>query len=314
MSNVASFNNPSTGFRLENAVQGRSLALTRSGVTPTQTPSVFDGAGPFVLTPNQLETALVTGLVFRNGPTLSSVTLQLPSTASITSIISAVGVTNPNTPGAWVSLRLINQSASTTITLVAGDGSTTIAQQTIQALTTQTYTLCEVIGGVVVLQDTYHLIRRQRQFVTAQLSQPQTLVARPAPVLFDTIVTQSPSTDLVSFNVGTSSLEVAPGVVVLLNVNFSVTNPPASAVNGGPTAQIAPAGQVVTPLTGIIASSSTFLLNNTSGEFVLSAVYTNTTLATTFLQVYLIFFNPPRIVEAAPGITAQFTATQVAQL
>lgn len=311
-SNTAAFNDPSIGFRLDDTVQGRSRALLRSGVTPTQTPMVLVGAGPFVLTPNELETALITALVLRGGPAFGTVTVQLPSTTSITSIISSVCITNANTSGAWVPLRLINQSSNADVQLLAGDINTTITQQTTQSLTTQVYTLCEVPGGVAVVQDTYHEVRQPRQFFTAQLSAPFIPGAVTGAIPFDTIVNQSPATDQLFFDTGGHTLNVAPGVVVLINVNITITN--TQAFGQGPLMAIAPPGQSVSPLTGVIAAMSTFMPALGTNEYVLCTVFTNQTAGLASLQVYLDNVFSPFTVDASSGITSQITATQVAQI
>ena len=310
------------GFRVHNGALGQTLGQLKSGVSTTQTPIVLVGNnGPFTLTGDQLATSLGAGLVVR-GTGQGPVSVVLPSTATILNVLSSLNVNtttssgSDQTYGAWVSLHVINESASQVVNIVAGDGATGVTQQGTSPSSAQTYVLYEVltIGSafqVRCVQDLNVTIFPQPQYVTAQFSTSQIPGGGTAfPIEFDVIYNQSPLNNLVNYSVLTNLLTIAGNTTALINGRVTIAN-----VGNVPIQvdiELSPFGQVAAPLVGTIAGSANHIGVGDAREFSFSVVQRNLTTSPTAWSVYLTGYTPgtAEILVTAASIP-QLTATQI---
>lgn len=277
-------NIPGIGFSMQPASIGQTLTNVKTGLTTTQTPIYLSGATSYTLGANQFASALQSALFVQDGGTIT-----LPSTITLLNVLSDGSL---KTFGAWVSFTVINQSQTNSVNIVAGDVNTNVTQVGTAPNSTQTYIVYEVLGmnsafQVCVVQDVNPPSFGKSQYLTAQLSTTQTSSGTLMLVPFDVIFNQSPSHDRLNFLTTSSTLVVGPGVSVLINASVTVqSNLAIQAIV--PVLELAPAGQVASPLVGTIAGSSIYVPPPDGiGALFLSVAYSNTTSVPTMWQLYI---------------------------
>jgi hypothetical protein len=303
------FNDSEIGFQLLNAGLGQSLQNAKQGLSTTQSPIVLTGNGPFQLTPDQCATAVSTALVFAFA-TNPTVNVVLPSTASL---LSLMGVA---TYGTWVAVRVINNNPTSTLMLIPGDSSTGVNQVGVLPLTTQTYTIAQVLltnsaFELYAVQDVYVTPTNVPQYVTAQSANTQTPgVSNLYAIVFESILNASAQTNMVSYSTASNLLSVAGGVTVLITCTVTVLNNTGVFIQ--PNMEIASSGQTVLPVTNILAGSYTTVDPFAVSTLSCTVIYTNPTKTPTQWQAYISGFSASNTsVLATASIVPQFTVTQI---
>lgn len=317
----------SSGFQVNDTFLGTSLHGIQTGVSTTQTPVVLLGSGPFVLTADQFETALQSAVFVLAQSAAANITVVLPSTATILNVLSfqsvtaTSGATSAQTYGASTTLKIINLNDAFTVNVLASDGGTGVTQSGVAPLTSQLYSIYEVLTiaspfTVRVVQDVWLTPRVQPEFFTVENSVDQAGGSTTAyQVQFDTLITQSSATSAVSFSLAPENiLTVASGVTVLVTFTGTIV----SQSTAGPTSPaiaLANAGQLTTPLAGLAASNSVTSSISERAVATFSVVYTNTTLQPVTLQVYMTghdtLTNRTFILGQLPNYDCQLTVTQI---
>lgn len=319
-------------FQLEDTRLGNMLTLLATGAPATQTPIIFDGAGPFALTGDQLETALQSALIF-TGTQIAPISLVMPNTTTILNLLSNASVNtsiNPTTPflntnqtyGAWQLLKVINQSTQT-VNVVAGDVGTSVTQYGVQPLSSQLFTIFEVLtidtsAQVSIVQNIWRAVPTS-EFFTIQNTASQVASSATAYLIqFTSVFNVSPTTDEISFSLASppnNFITIVAGTTALISAACTVlntsTNPLLLVV------QIAPAGQTTAPLTGVISGINTTAIAGFSSDFSLTMAYTNNTASPTSWSLYLSGHDTvggtTQIVATANNL-AQFTVTEIPSL
>lgn len=309
------------GFQVIDAVLGKSLALAKTGLPTTQTPIRLTGDGPFTLTGDEFVTAMQTALIFTGGVTTNAITVTLPSTATILNVLNDLSASgNTQTYGAWTQLRVINQSTSQNVVLAGGDANTGITQFGAQAATSNVYTIVESLSTfsnflVTVVQQVFQPQRIHPEYVTAQATTTRNVTGlnQIYTVIFDTLYSQSPTTNAVAYVLSpTNALVVQPGITVLISVTMSIMT--LSVSSGNPTVSVAPAGQgaSLVGLTGQLAGTISGMAVGTTQTHSLSVVYSNNTLSPTSWQVYItVFTDNGNSIIADGHVIPELTVTQI---
>lgn len=318
-----------TDFQIEDVRLGNMLTLLRAGAPVSQTPITFNGPGPFTLTGDQLETALQTALIF-TGMHGAPIQLLVPSTTTILNLLSnasintSINVMTPflntnQTYGAWQTLKVINQS-SQTVNVVANDAGTSVAQYGVQSQSSQEFAIIEVLtigtpSQVSIVQDIWRAVPLSEYFTIQNTVSQAASSSTAYTVLFTSVFNSSPTTDDISFTLGSppnNFISVTPGTTALITAVCTVQN--TSGVNRVVVVQLAPAGQSVAPVTGVLSGAMASALASFSADFSLTFVYTNNTLATTEWSLYLSGHDTvggTTLVLASPTNLPQITVTQL---
>ncbi|TAK97697.1 MAG: hypothetical protein EPO08_20900 [Rhodospirillaceae bacterium] len=319
------------GFGVQDIATGQSLQLLKQGLPTTQTPVSFVGAGPFVLTGTQFETALQTALVLSGNVGGLPVTVVLPSTTTILSILSncspnrSISTLTPfrgtnQTYGSWVSLNIINQNSAQTVNLVAGDASTVLEQVGTPAQAVQTFAIFEVLNEdeiddalVRVVQDWHLTAQPSPSYQVVQNNFIQNGTAATAYVIqFNVLANSGGAAGQFVYALDPSNqLQISAGVTVLISATISVING-AAGVPLNISINLASSGQVATPLTNVIAGQTTTILNAQAGLVTFSVVYHSVGVSS--LQLYMSGHDTAGLttaIIASPLNFPQLTMTQI---